>query len=128
MRISDWSSDVCSSDLAGEIFLNSVDHDGARKGYDLDSLRAVATAVDLPVIAFGGVFTWPHLLAGIEAGAEAVAAANIFHYTEHATRKAKPFLANSGVPVRSEGTSLTQSQASSTTRSTHDAIYIRFPT
>src|SRR3546814_2396992 len=92
MRISDWSSDVCSSDLAGEIFLNSVDHDGARKGYDLDSLRAVATAVDLPVIAFGGVFTWPHLLAGIEAGAEAVAAANIFHYTEQATRKAKTFL------------------------------------
>lgn len=98
---------------AGEIFLNSVDHDGARKGYDLDSLRAVAAAVDLPVIAFGGVFTWSHLLAGIEAGAEAVAAANIFHYTEQATRKAKSFLANAGVPVRSEGQSLGQAKAAS---------------
>src|SRR3546814_18721000 len=108
MRISDWSSDVCSSDLAGEIFLNSVDHDGARKGYDLDSLRAVATAVDLPVIAFGGVFTWPHLLAGIEAGAEAVAAANIFHYTEQANRQTKTFLPSAGVPGRSQDTSPAQ--------------------
>lgn len=94
---------------AGEIFFNSVDHDGARKGYDLETLRALAAAVDVPVIAFGGVFTWSHLLAGIEAGAEAVAAANIFHYTEQATRKAKTFLANAGVPVRSEGQSLAQS-------------------
>src|SRR3546814_19117356 len=115
MRISDWSSDVCSSDLpagwarrardlgAGEIFLNSVDHDGARKGYDLDSLRAVAAAVDLPVIAFGGVFTWPHLLAGIEAGAEAVAAAKIFHYTQQATPQAKTFLANPGAHGKKQG-------------------------
>lgn len=98
---------------AGEIFFNSVDHDGARKGYDLETLRAIAAAVDVPVIAFGGVFTWSHLLAGIEAGAEAVAAANIFHYTEQATRKAKTFLANAGVPVRSEGQSLAQSKVAS---------------
>ncbi len=96
---------------AGEIFFNSVDHDGARKGYDLESLAAVTAAVDVPVIAFGGVFTWSHLLAGIEAGAEAVAAANIFHYTEQATRKAKTFLAEAGVPVRSEGQSLAQPPA-----------------
>ena len=95
---------------AGEIFFNSVDHDGARKGYDLESLGAIARAVDVPVIAFGGVFTWSHLLAGIEAGADAVAAANIFHYTEQATRKAKSFLADAGVPVRSEGRSLAQGQ------------------
>lgn len=101
----DWAQRV--QDLgAGEIFFNSVDHDGARKGYDLESLKAVTAAVELPVIAFGGVFTWSHLLAGIEAGAEAVAAANIFHYTEQATRKAKSFLADAGVPVRSEGRSL----------------------
>ena len=98
---------------AGEIFLNSVDHDGARKGYDLDSLKAVVRSVDIPVIAFGGVFTWSHLLAGIEAGADAVAAANIFHYTEQATRKAKTFLANAGVAVRSEGQSLAPVQAAS---------------
>jgi cyclase len=99
---------------AGEIFFNSVDHDGARKGYDLESLKAVTAAVDLPVIAFGGVFTWSHLLAGIDAGAEAVAAANIFHYTEQATRRAKSFLADAGVPVRSEGRSLAQSAGKAT--------------
>lgn len=98
---------------AGEIFFNSVDHDGARKGYDLETLRQITAAVQVPVIAFGGVFTWSHLLAGIEAGAEAVAAANIFHYTEQATRKAKTFLANAGVPVRSEGQSLAQTKAAS---------------
>ena len=74
-------------------------------------MKAIVEAVDLPVIAFGGVFTWSHLLAGIKAGAEAVAAANIFHYTEQATRKAKTFLANAGVPVRSEGQSLAQVRA-----------------
>ncbi|MEQ8356270.1 MAG: HisA/HisF-related TIM barrel protein [Kiloniellaceae bacterium] len=88
---------------AGEIFFNSVDHDGARKGYDIESIKAIAEAVEVPLIAFGGVFTWAHLLAGIAAGADAVAAANIFHYTEQATRKAKSFLASAGVPVRSEG-------------------------
>jgi imidazole glycerol-phosphate synthase subunit HisF len=108
----DWA--VRAENLgAGEVFFNSVDHDGARKGYDLETLRAIATAVDIPVIAFGGVFTWSHLLAGIEAGAEAVAAANIFHYTEQATRKAKTFLANAGVPVRSEGQSLAQTKVAS---------------
>lgn len=98
---------------AGEIFFNSVDHDGARKGYDIETLGAIAAAVEVPVVAFGGVFTWNHLLAGIEAGAEAVAAANIFHYTEQATRKAKTFLANAGVPVRSEGQSLAQTKVAS---------------
>ncbi|MGV3757277.1 MAG: imidazole glycerol phosphate synthase subunit HisF [Verrucomicrobiota bacterium] len=85
---------------AGEIFFNSVDHDGARRGYDLESLRQVCAAVEVPVIAFGGVFQWKHLVEGIEAGAEAVAAANIFHYTEHATIKAKKHLTEAGVRVR----------------------------
>ena len=90
----------------GEILINSIDHDGARKGYDLETIRQIAAAVSVPVIAFGGVFQWKHLTEGIEAGAEAVAAANIFHYTEHATKKAKSFLARAGVPVRSEGQTL----------------------
>ncbi len=98
---------------AGEIFFNSVDHDGARKGYDIETIGAIASAVEVPVVAFGGVFTWSHLLAGIEAGAEAVAAANIFHYTEQATRKAKSFLAAAGVAVRNEGQSLSQSKVAS---------------
>ena len=88
---------------AGEIFFNSVDHDGARRGYDLETLRRVCAAVDVPVIAFGGVFKWEHMVEGIRAGADAVAAANIFHYTEHATMKAKRHLAEAGVPVRTEG-------------------------
>ena len=88
---------------AGEIFFNSIDHDGARRGYDLDTLKAVCAAVDVPVIAFGGVFKWDHMVEGIRAGADAVAAANIFHYTEHATMKAKRHLAGAGVAVRSEG-------------------------
>ena len=88
---------------AGEIFFNSIDHDGARRGYDLGTLRAVCAAVDVPVIAFGGVFKWEHLVEGIRAGADAVAAANIFHYTEHATMKAKRYLAEAGISVRTEG-------------------------
>lgn len=91
---------------AGEILFNSIDHDGARKGYDLTTLRRLCAAVDVPVIAFGGVLTWQHLVEGIAAGADAVAAANIFHYSEHATRKAKAFLAQAGVSVRREGRDL----------------------
>ena len=84
---------------AGEILFNSVDHDGARKGYDLESIREVCGAVSVPVIAFGGVFTWNHLVEGINAGAAAVAVANLFHYTEQSTRKAKTYLADAGVLV-----------------------------
>jgi cyclase len=88
---------------AGEILFNSIDHDGARKGYDIETLSAVVASVDIPVIAFGGVFQWAHLVEGIAAGADAVGAANIFHYTEHATRKAKAFMAEAGISVRREG-------------------------
>jgi len=87
---------------AGEIFFNSVDHDGARKGYDLASLKAGCEAVSVPVIAFGGVFTCSHLVEGVEAGAAAVAVANQFHYTEHSTRKAKRHLIQAGIAVRKE--------------------------
>ncbi len=85
---------------AGEIFFNSIDHDGNRKGYDLATLQEICVGVDVPVIAFGGVFRWDHLAEGVTAGADAVAAANIFHYTEHSARKAKRFLLEAGVPVR----------------------------
>jgi len=84
----------------GEIYLNCIDHDGKRKGYDLEVLSQVSRAVSIPIIAFGGVFRWQHLLDGLEAGADAVAAANIFHYTEHATKKAKRFLMDAGINIR----------------------------
>ncbi len=86
---------------AGEIFFNSIDHDGNRKGYDLETLQQICHGVEVPVIAFGGVFRWDHLAEGLTAGADAVAAANIFHYTEHSAKKAKKFLFNAGYPVRS---------------------------
>jgi imidazole glycerol-phosphate synthase subunit HisF len=85
---------------AGEVLFNSIDHDGARKGYDLATLGEICGAVQVPVIAFGGVFNWDHLVQGIRAGADAAAAANIFHYTEHSTKKAKRFLNEAGIAVR----------------------------
>jgi cyclase len=96
----DWAK-AAEARGAGELFVNSIDHDGARRGYDLALIRSVAEAVEIPVIAFGGVFTWDHLVAGVREGrAEAVAAANIFHYTEHSTKKAKEHMRASGIDVR----------------------------
>lgn len=87
----------------GEIFLNNIDFDGARKGYDLDMIRKASEVSTVPIIAFGGVFKWQHMVDGIDSGADAVAAANIFHYTEHATKKAKRFLHKNNIPIRMEG-------------------------
>jgi cyclase len=78
---------------AGEIFYNSVDHDGNRGGYDLEGIRLLTQQLRIPVIAFGGAQTWEHLEEGVvEAGADAVAAANILHYTEQSVLKAKKYL------------------------------------
>lgn len=86
---------------AGEIFLNSVDNDGARKGYDIDLLQKVSASVNIPVIACGGVGKVEHLSAGIiEGHCQAAAAANIFQHTEHSTIAAKSHMLKSGVPVR----------------------------
>lgn len=86
---------------AGEIFLNCIDRDGFRQGYDLNLLKGVVNAVDIPVIAMGGVLTWDHLVDGVKiGGADAVAAANIFHYTEHSTKKAKEHMRQAGLDVR----------------------------
>jgi cyclase len=85
---------------AGEILLTSIDRDGSLQGYDTELIRRVVHAVDVPVIAFGGVGSWEHLSDGLAAGAEAVAAGNIFHFTERSTRKAKLHLRAEGFPVR----------------------------
>ncbi len=86
---------------AGEIFLTSIDREGTGNGYDLELVRAVVDAVNIPVIAFGGAFAWQHLVDGIAiGGAEAAAAANVFHFTEHSTKKAKEFMRAAGVEVR----------------------------
>lgn len=101
----EWASRIIQLGV-GEILFNSIDHDGARKGYDLTSLEQVCRAVTVPVVAFGGVFTWDHLVQGIQVGASAAAAANIFHYTEQSTRKAKSHMARAGVEVRLQGRTL----------------------
>lgn len=86
---------------AGEIFLNSVDNDGARKGYDIQLQKQVTKIVNIPVIGCGGVGIVAHLSAGIlEGGCQAVSAANIFQHTEHSTIAAKSHMLKSGVPVR----------------------------
>jgi len=86
---------------AGEILLTSMDRDGTRDGYDLALTRAVSEAVPVPVIASGGVGSLEHLAQGILAGgADAVLAASIFHYGEHAVEEAKRYLAERGIEVR----------------------------
>jgi cyclase len=85
---------------AGEILLTSMDRDGTKDGYDLDLVAAVAEAVRVPVIASGGAGELDHLIAGIEAGADAVLCASIFHYGQYSVREAKEHLAAAGIPVR----------------------------
>ena len=78
-----------------------MDRDGTRDGFDLALTRAVADAVDVPVIASGGVGTLDHLVEGVlEGGADAVLAASIFHFGEHTVAEAKQVLAARGVTVR----------------------------
>ena len=95
-----WAQE-CERLGCGEIFLTSIDHEGMRNGYDIELLKIVTESVETPVIAFGGVDNWQHLVDGIKKGnANAVSAANIFHYTEHSTFHAKKFLADAGLEVR----------------------------
>jgi cyclase len=85
---------------AGEILLTSMDRDGTGTGYDTELITAVATSVTIPVIASGGVGELAHLAAGLEAGADAVLAASIFHFGHHTIPEAKRFLAARGLVVR----------------------------
>ncbi len=86
---------------AGEILLTSMDRDGTKSGFDLALTRAVSDAVDVPVIASGGVGNLDHLVDGVQqGGADAVLAASIFHYGEYTVGQAKALMASRGVPVR----------------------------
>jgi cyclase len=86
---------------AGEILLTSMDRDGTREGFDLALTRAVAEAVDVPVIASGGVGKLDHLAEGVlEGRADAVLAASIFHFGEFTVREAKQYMAKRGIEVR----------------------------
>ncbi len=85
---------------AGEILLTSMDRDGAKTGYDVELVRAVSSAVSVPVIASGGAGTTQHLVDGVRAGADAVLAASIFHVGEISIGEAKRAMAAAGIPVR----------------------------
>jgi cyclase len=84
----------------GEILLTSMDRDGTGKGYDTELVSAVAKLVSIPVIASGGVGELEHLAGGLEAGADAVLAASIFHFGQHTIGEAKAFLAARGLAIR----------------------------
>jgi len=85
---------------AGELLLTSMDRDGTGQGYDLELVRQVSSKVSIPVIASGGVGVLDHLAAGLQAGADAVLAASIFHFGQHTIGEAKAFLADRGLPIR----------------------------
>jgi cyclase len=86
---------------AGEILLTSMDRDGTKNGFDLALTRTLSDAVDIPVIASGGVGTLEHLAAGVTEGhADAVLAASIFHYGEYTVREAKEYMKSRGIEVR----------------------------
>jgi cyclase len=86
---------------AGEILLTSMDRDGTRDGFDLELTRAVSDAVNVSVIASGGVGGLDHLVEGVtKGGADAVLAASIFHFGEHTVAEAKQVMAAAGLRVR----------------------------
>jgi cyclase len=91
----------CADLGAGELLVTSMDRDGTGKGYDLELIRAVATAVSIPVIASGGVGKLDDLADGLIAGADAVLAASIFHFGQHTIGEARRALAARGLAVRS---------------------------
>jgi cyclase len=95
-----WACEVVARG-AGEILLTSMDRDGARPGFALMLPRAIVDAVDVPVIASGGVGSLQDLVDGITVGgADAVLAASIFHYGEYTVGQAKAAMAAAGIEIR----------------------------
>jgi cyclase len=99
MKPVEWAKQA-EAQGAGEILLQSIDRDGTGRGYDLDLIHSVASAVRIPVIACSGIGDFNQYANGIDAGASAVAAANIWHFKELADRAGKRALVRAGVDVR----------------------------
>ena len=99
--LADWITHVeeCG---AGELFLNNIINDGNRKGYDLSLIECAKDVTNLPVIIFGGAARERHFADGLTHGADAVAAANYFHYKEMATKIIKKHLKRTGFNVREQ--------------------------
>jgi cyclase len=86
---------------AGELLLTSMDRDGTKSGFDLELTRAISDAVEVPIIASGGVGNLQHLVDGVkQGGADAVLAASIFHFGEYSVTQAKQYMADHGIEVR----------------------------
>ncbi len=94
-----WARDMEAAG-AGEILLTSMDRDGTGAGFDLDLLRAVTSAIRLPVVASGGVGSLAHFVEGAQAGATGLLAASVFHFGTFTIPQVKAALAASGLPVR----------------------------
>ena len=98
--VQEWTTQVADYG-AGEILLTSMDRDGTKEGFDNKLVFQVASSIDIPVIASGGVGNLQHLIDGIQiGGAEAVLAASIFHFSEFTIQEAKDAMKHSGIVVR----------------------------
>jgi len=95
----DWARKV-EDYGAGELLVTSVEHDGTTDGYDVDFIRELDKAVSIPIIASGGAGNPDHMFEAIEAGADAVLAASIFHYGHYSIKEVKEYLSDRGVVVR----------------------------
>ena len=96
----EWASKMVELG-AGELLVTSMDRDGTKTGFNLPLNRAISEAVDVPIIASGGVGNLVHLVEGVrEGGADAVLAASIFHYGEYTVREAKEYMREQGIEVR----------------------------
>ena len=86
---------------AGKLLVTSMDRDGTKIGFNLGLNKAISDAVDVPIIASGGVGNLQHLVDGVKlGGADAVLAASIFHYGEFTVRQAKEYMRDHGIEVR----------------------------
>ena len=100
LDVVDWAIKMAEYG-AGEILLTSMDRDGTRDGFDIELTKAVSDAVNIPVIASGGVGNLEHLAEGVLYGkANAVLAASIFHFGEHTVAEAKQCMSKRNIEVR----------------------------
>lgn len=96
----DWAEEAAKAG-AGELLVTSVTMDGTMQGYDMDMIKTAVRMVNIPVIASGGAGNYEHMYQAIkDAGASAVAAASIYHFTEQTPKEAKEYLKERGIPVR----------------------------
>ena len=96
----EWAEEVVERG-AGEILLTSMDCDGTKEGFDLELTKTISEAVEVPVIASGGVGNPSHMVDGIAVGkASAVLVASIFHFGEYTVKDAKEEMRKQGIPVR----------------------------